>query len=527
MIKFLLHISFSVSTNIEPQFYHQVVQHQHWRKAMSDEIHALEENNTWFLTDLPSHKKTIGRRWVYKIKFKADGSIERYKTRLVAKGYTQCEGLDYFDTFSPVAKITTVRILLALTASKNWFIHQLDVNNAFLHGELDEEVYMSLPPGYASKGEHRVCKLTKSLYGLKQASQQWFAKFSTTLLQHGFNQSRADYSLFTRVKGDVFVALLVYVDDIIIASNDDSEVSHLIYFLNTQFKLKDLGPLKYFFGLEVARSSKGIYVCQKKYTLEIIEDTGLLASKPVTFPMESNLKLSCTYGDLLQDATSYRRVVGRLLYLTLTRPDISYSVQVLSQFMDSPRQPHMNAIVRVVRYLKSTHAQGLFYPSASSLNLKAFCDSDWAGYPDTRRSITDFCVFLGDSLVSCKSKKQVTVSRSSAKAEYRSMASTTCELIWLFSLLKDLHVLHPQPALLFCDSQVAIHIAANHVFHERTKHIEVDCHIVRDKIQVGLIRTLHVTTQHQIADLFTKALGHGPFFHLISKMNVVNLFPSS
>jgi len=384
---------------------------------------------------------------------------------------------------------------------------------------------MSLPPGFASKGEYRVCKLTKSLHGLKQASRQWFAKFSTTLLQHGFHQSKADYSLFTQVKGDTFVALLVYVDDIIIASNDNSKVSHLTAFLNTQFKLKDLGPLRFFLGLEVARSSKGISVCQRKYTLEILEDAGLLASKPASFPMESNLKLSHTSGELLPDPTSYRRLVGRLLYLTLTRPDISFSVQILSQFMDAPRQPHMHAAVRVLRYLKSVPAQGLFYPADSPLHLKAFCDSDWAGCPDTHKSVTGFCVFLGDSLISWKSKKQVTVSRSSAEAEYRSMATTTCEIIWLFSLLKDLHISHPQPALLFCDSQAALHIAANPVYHERTK--QVDCHLVREKIQAGLIRTLHVKTQHQLADLFTKALGHGPFFHLISKMNVVNLFPSS
>jgi hypothetical protein len=386
---------------------------------------------------------------------------------------------------------------------------------------------MSLPPGYTSKREYRVCKLTKSLYGLKPASRQWFAKFSTTLLQHGFHQSKVDYSPFTRVKGDIFVALLVYVDDIIIANNNTSEVSHLISFLNTQFKLKDLGSLKYFLDLEVAKSSKGIYVCQRKYTLEIIEDTSLLASKPATFPLESNIKLSRTSDDLLQDPTFHRRLVGRLLYLTITRLDISYSIQVLSQFMDSPWQPHMNVVVRVLRYLESTPAQGLFYPTNSPLHLKAFCDSNWASFPYTRQSVTSFCVFLSDSLISWKSKNQVTVSRSSTEAEYRSMANTTCELIWLFSFLKDLHGSHPQPTLLFCDSQAALHIAAKPVYHERTKRIEVDCHIVRDKIQAGLIRTLHVTTQHQISDLFTKPLGHGPFFRHISKMNVVNLFPSS
>jgi hypothetical protein len=510
-----------VSSTYEPQFFHQANKFQHWRDAMNAEIAALEDNQTWIITHLPP---TIGCKWVYKVKLKANGSIERYKARLVAKGYTQCEGLDYYETFSLVAKLTTVRVLLALAASHGWILHQLDVNNAFLHGELNEEVYMKLPPGYVIKGENKVCKLTKSLYGLKQASRQWFAKFSTTLLNHGFVQSKSDYSLFTCSQGSTFLALLVYVDDIVIASNNGDAITRLIQFLNNQFKLKDLGALKFFFGLEIARSSKGISLCQRKYTLEILEDSGLLAAKPSKFPTETNLKLPRHSGDLLADPAIYRRLVGRLLYLTITRPGISYSVQILSQFIDTPRQPHMDAATRILRYLKSSPGQGLFYPSTLVSHLKAFCDSDWAGCPDTRRSITVFCVFLRDSLVSWKSKKQHTISRSSTEAEYRSMAATTCEITWLLHLLTDFQITHSQPALLFCDSQAALHIAANPVFHERTKHIELDCHLVRDKIQENVIRTLHVKSLHQLADLFTKPLGSHLFHHLLSKMNIINIF---
>lgn len=312
------HFCFSISAQSEPTFYHEAVKFSHWRDAMSAEISALESNHTWVVCDLPPNKHPIGCKWVYKIKHKADGSIERYKARLVAKGYTQSEGLDYHGTFYPVAKMTTVRCLLALVAAKNWVIHQLDVNNAFLHGDLHEEVYMKMPPGFGTKGESKVCQLTKSLYGLKQASRQWFSKFSSTLIDLGFVQSKADYSLFTRLQGSSFLALLVYVDDVAIASNDSHAVSSFISLQNERFKLKDLGPLRFFLGLEIARSSCGIYVCQRKYALEILADSGLLASKPVQFPMEQNLKLSRDVGDLLSDPTSYRRLVGRLLYLTIT-----------------------------------------------------------------------------------------------------------------------------------------------------------------------------------------------------------------
>uniref|UniRef100_A0A2N9GYQ8 Reverse transcriptase Ty1/copia-type domain-containing protein n=1 Tax=Fagus sylvatica TaxID=28930 RepID=A0A2N9GYQ8_FAGSY len=441
----------AISTPIEPQFYHKAVKSSHWVDAMSKELEALEANHTWVLTSLPPGKQPIGCKWVYKLKFKSDGTIERYKARLVAKGYNQREGIDYSETFSPVAKLVTVRSFIAIAAAQGWSITQLDVNNAFLHGDLDEEVFMSLPPGFRNKGGHtnQVCRLTKSLYGLKQASRQWFSKFSSTLLAHGFIQPKCDYSLFTKTVGHAFLALLVYVDDILIGSNDAVSVTRLTTFLDYHFKLKDLGPAKYFLGLELARSAKGISLCQRKYTLDILQDTGFLGSKPVKFPMEQHLKLSKDEGPALPDPTVYRRLIGKLLYLTLTRPDISYSVSRLSQFMDQPRAPHLHAAHRVLQ------------------------------------SVTGFCIFLGDSLISWRSKKQSIVSRSSAEAEYRAMAVTTCEITWLLSLLNDFHISHPMAAVLFCDNQAALHIASNPVFHERTKHIEVDCHFIRDKIKLG------------------------------------------
>jgi len=393
---------------------------------MQSELATLEANQTWSLTSLPHSKTAIGCRWIYKIKRHSDGTIERHKARLVAKGYTQLEGIDFHDTFSPTAKMITVRCLLALAASQNWSLHQLDVHNAFLHGDLYEEIYMCPPPGLQRQGENLVCRLNKSLYGLKQASRQWFAKFSATIQVAGYVQSKADYLLFTCRNGKSFTALLIYVDDILITCNDLKAISTLKNFLHSHFRIKE-GDLMYFLGIKVSRSKKGISISQQKYALEILKDSGVLGAKPVNFPMEQNTKLSDA-GDLLKDLSQYRRLVGHLIYLTITRLDIMYSVHVLSRFMHAPRKPHMEAALRVLRYLKGAPGQGLFFSSQNGMSLRAFCDSDWAGCPMTRRSTTGYCVFLGSSLVSWRTKRQKTVSLSSAEAEYRAMTGTCCEL---------------------------------------------------------------------------------------------------
>ncbi|XP_022867558.1 uncharacterized protein LOC111387247 [Olea europaea var. sylvestris] len=294
-------------------------------------------------------------------------------------------------------------------------------------------------------------------------------------------------------------------------------------FLHSQFKLKDLGALKYFLGLETARSARGLFLSQHNYTLQLLDDSGFLACKPTSSPMDPKVKLTSLEGDLLHDASSYRRLVGRLLYLTVSRLDITFAVHKLSQFVSSPRQPHLDAAHHLLRYLKASPGQGLFYSAASDFQLRAFANADWGSYLDTRKSVTSFYIFIGDSMISWKAKKQTTISRSSAEAEYRALASTTSELIWPYQFLNDFQIHQSGPAALFCDNQAAIHIATNPIFHERTKHIEIDCHFVRDKVTDGSIKLLPVRTHHQLVDLFTKALLAKSLLPLLSKMVILDI----
>jgi len=490
----------------EPHTYAQARQIKEWCDAMGMEITALEDNGTWVVCSLPVGKKAVGCKWVYKIKLNADGSLERYKARLVAKGYTQTEGLDYVDTFSPVAKLTTVKLLIAVAAAKGWSLSQLDISNAFLNGSLDEEIYMTLPPGYSPRqGDsfppNAVCRLKKSLYGLKQASRQWYLKFSESLKALGFTQSSGDHTLFTRKSKNSYMAVLVYVDDIIIASSCDRETELLRDALQRSSKLRDLGTLRYFLGLEIARNTDGISICQRKYTLELLAETGLLGCKSSSVPMEPNQKLSQEDGELIDDAEHYRKLVGKLMYLTFTRPDITYAVHRLCQFTSAPRVPHLKAVYKIIYYLKGTVGQGLFYSANVDLKLSGFADSDFSSCSDSRKLTTGYCMFLGTSLVAWKSKKQEVISMSSAEAEYKAMSMAVREMMWLRFLLEDLWIDVSEASVLYCDNTAAIHIANNPVFHERTKHIERDYHHIREKIILGLIRTLHVRTENQLADI--------------------------
>ncbi|RVX15329.1 Retrovirus-related Pol polyprotein from transposon TNT 1-94 [Vitis vinifera] len=497
-----------------------------WRQAMVDEMAALHSNGTWDLVVLPSGKSTVGCRWVYAVKVGPDGQVDRLKARLVAKGYTQVYGSDYGDTFSPVAKIASVRLLLSMAAMCSWPLYQLDIKNAFLHGDLAEEVYMEQPPGFVAQGESGlVCRLRRSLYGLKQSPRAWFSRFSSVVQEFGMLRSTADHSVFYHHNSlGQCIYLVVYVDDIVITGSDQDGIQKLKQHLFTHFQTKDLGKLKFFLGIEIAQSSSGVVLSQRKYALDILEETGMLDCKPVDTPMDPNVKLVPGQGEPLGDPGRYRRLVGKLNYLTITRPDISFPVSVVSQFLQSPCDSHWDAVIRILRYIKSTPGQGVLYENRGHTQVVGYTDADWAGSPTDRRSTSGYCVFIGGNLISWKSKKQDVVARSSAEAEYRAMALATCELIWLRHLLQELRFGKDEQMKLIYDNQAALHIASNPVFHERTKHIEVDCHFIREKIASGCVATSFVNSNDQLADIFTKSLRGPRIKYICNKLGAYDVY---
>jgi Reverse transcriptase (RNA-dependent DNA polymerase)/Integrase core domain/gag-polypeptide of LTR copia-type/GAG-pre-integrase domain len=507
--------------NNEPNSYDEAKQQTIWIQAMNEELKALEQNNTWDMVELPKGKKPVGCKWVYKIKYNSDGTVERYKARLVAKGFTQTYGIDYQETFAPVAKMNTFRILMSIATNHGWDLFQMDVKNAFLQGDLEEEVYMTPPPGYCETS--KVCKLRKAIYGLKQSPRAWYAKLSTFLIEHNFKKSTADCSVFIEKNDNSSTIILVYVDDIIITGNNNQRIKEVKEMLKGKFDIKDLGKLSYFLGIEIAHSTKGLFLSQRKYTLDLLKETGKLGTKPATSPMETNIKLNTEDGKPLSDISQYQRIVGKLIYLTVTRPDITFAVSTVSQFMHAPRTCHMEAINRILRYLKGTPGQGILMKQNATDTVVGFSDADWAGSCD-RKSTTGFCTFVGGNLVTWRSKKQNVVARSSAEAEYRAMASTASELIWIKHLLHDMLIESPEPIQMFCDNQAARHIASNPVFHERTKHIEVDCHFIRDKVQSKEIAIPFIRSQEQLADIFTKALDKKTSQQILNKLGSYNLY---
>ena len=500
-----------------------------WKEAMDEEMRALLQNNTWEIVDLPPRKKPVGCRWVYTLKCKSDGSLDRYKARLVARGYTQTYGIDYQETFAPVAKMNTIRILISLAVNLDWPLNQYDIKNAFLHGDLKEEVYMEFPPGYegiTTKG--KVCKLRKALYGLKQSPRAWFGRFSQALKTLGYHQCNGEHTLFFKgAQQGLITILIVYVDDIIITGNNLKEIKSLEDHLDKNFEVKQLGPLRYFLGIEFARSNEGILMTQQKYILDLLDETKHTNCHINETPIEVNHKLTILEDDPKVEIGSYQKLIGKLLYLSHTRPDICYSVNILSQFMHSPRNSHFQAANRILRYLKGTSGLGITYRKTGKLDLILYTDSDFAGSRMDYRSTTGYCTIFGGNLVTWRSKKQSVVSKSSTEAEFRAMSKGIDEVMWIKHLMEELQVSYTKPITIRCDNRSAISIAHDPVYHDRMKHVNIDRFYIQEHLEQGVLKTEHVASEEQCADIFTKGLPTKTMRHLISKLGMRSIHSSA
>ncbi|KAL0553695.1 hypothetical protein IC582_007597 [Cucumis melo] len=453
----------SLDSTIIPKNIYTALECPEWKNAVMEEMKALEKNRTWEICALPKGHKTVGCKWVFYLKYKEDGTLDRHKARLVAKGFTQTYGIDYSETFSPVAKLNTVRVLLFVAVNKDWPLYQLDVKNAFLNGDLVEEVYMSPPPGFEAQFGQQVCKLQKSLYGLKQSLRAWFDRFTTFVKSQGYSQGHSDHTLFTKAsKTGKIAILIVYVDDIVLTGDDQTKISQLKQRMGDEFEIKDLENLKYFLGMEVARSKEGISVSQRKYTLDLLTETGMLGCRPADTPIEFNCKLGNSDDQVPVDKEQYQRLVGKLIYLSHTLSDISFAVSVVSQFMQAPYEKHMEAVNRILR--------------------------------------------------------------SSAEAEYRAMSLGICEEIWLQKVLSELHQECETPLKLFCDNKAAISIANNPVQHDRTKHVEIDRHFIKERLDSGSICIPYIPSSQQIADVLTKGLLRPHFDLCVSKLGLIDIY---
>ena len=512
---------YPIPSSIEPSCVTQALKHDVWKQAMSDEFNALMKNGTWTLVPPQPNYNIIGNKWVFRLKRNTDGTIARHKARLVAKGFHQRPGIDFKDTFSPVIKPQTIKLILCLALTNGWTLCQMDVNNAFLHGSLNEDVYMVQPAGFVHLTlPNHICKLHKALYGLKQAPRAWFHALKDFLLQYGFTNSKSDNSLFIYKNGPTVAYFLVYVDDLLLTGNCAIFLNKFKESLSKAFSLKDLGFPNHFLGVEILPTSQGLFLTQHHYIRQMLDRANMTDAKTVSTPMSTSFSSTTQPDSTTCDASLYRSLVGSLHYLALTRPDVAFPVNKLSQNMQNPTDLHMQALKRVLRYLKFTIDHGLHLTKSLSTALTAFCDADWGGDNSDRKSTGAYIIYIGSNAISWSCKKQSTVARSSTEAEYRTIAFTTAELLWLQQLLNELGVPSTIPHVL-SDNIGATYLCSNPVYHSRMKHLAIDYHFVRDLVSQNKLKVSHVPSSHQLADLLTKPLSVSRHNFLKSKIGVV------
>ena len=420
-----------------------------------------------------------------------------------------------------MAIYTSIRAIMALAAKLGWKLHQMDVKTTFLNGVVEEEVYVEQSLGFETHDrETHVCKLKKALYGLKQAPRTWYGRIDSFLMSLGFTKSKADPNLYSKIEDGMQVILLLYVDDLFL-TGDEELIADSKRKLAAEFEMKDLGPMHYFLGLEVWQNSDEIILSQGKYAMEILKRFGMMDCKSMSTLMMTNLKLLGDTSSGTIDATLYRQMIGSLMYLTNTRPDICFAVNTLSQYMVDPRQVHLVAAKHVLRYLKGTIDYGLRYARDCKFGLVGYTDSDWAGSVPDRKSTSGCCFSLGSAVIAWRSRKQTSVALSTTEAEYIAACAACSEAIWLRKMISGLFDLQLEATWIYCDNQSCIKLSENPVFHDKSKHIEIKYQYIRDMVEKGAVELLYIATEEQIADVLTKPLSRLKLEYFRDKLGLV------
>ena len=500
-------------------------------EAIVEEMESLHKNKTCELKELPQGKKTLGCKWVYKKKEAAsEKEKEKFKARLVAKGYSQRKGIDYDEVFSPVVRHTSIRILLALVASYDMELEQLDVKTIFLHGDLEEVIYMEQPEGFMQPGtEHLVCRLKKSLYGLKQSPRQWYKRFDSYMIRIGFTRCEYDCCVYVKSLDDgSCIFLLLYVDDMLIAAKSMVEVNRLKSLLGKEFDMKDLGAARKILGMEIRRdrSAGKLWLSQKDYMEKVLERFSMANAKQVSTPLASHFRLSTAQcpesAEEIQDMSKvpYASAVGYLMYaMVCTRPDLAHAVSTVSKYMANPGREHWKAVKWMFRYLRGTVGSGIMFAKQDQISVVGYVDADYAEGMDDRRSTTGYVFTLAGGPICWRSMVQPLVALSTTESEYMAVTEAAKEALWLKGLVKELGI-DQGGVQLYCDSQSAIYLAKHQIYHARTKHIDVRFHKVRELIASGDLILEKVHTSENAADMLTKIVTVDKFEHCLDLVNV-------
>ena len=475
-------------------------------------------NGTWSIVKLPPGEKAIGSRWVFKVKNNADGSIERYKARIVAKGFSQRPGQDYFETYASTMQQDTFRAILTLAAIEDMYLQSVDISHAFINSDIDTEVYMKQPEGFEQGGPEYVCKLNKSLYGLKQSPRLWGEKLAAVLGTMGFNKLKSDPSVYLYVRDDVRIIVPVFVDDITIASKSVEAADKFVEELSSHFKLRDLGPTSYLLGVEVTwdQSKHLLYLHQRQYILDKLKEFGMDNCKARKTPMIPKNTLSLEQCPKTPEEKQlmlnipYMNAVGSLMYLAMmTRPDIAYAVGVLARFNANPGMEHWRAVKHLFRYLKGTLDLKLTLgldPDIGKELFITYTDADHGGCKDSRKSTSGYMVKLGQGVVSWRSKLQPVVTKSTTEAEFVAANDAGKQILWIQNLLHELGYTPCAPSVLYIDNNSALSVAKNPDHHGRMKHLDLSYYWLREKVAMKKIEPVHLATDNMPADLLTKPL---------------------